>query len=278
MAEDLPERMEMMSLWAVGNGLLHLGEYEEVLALARRGVERARNARDLYLLGANLGRLGEAHEALMNLKEARASYDEAMETGQYRAFSHARYCVLAAVAEDWKDAHAHARKAYEVGMFFIPMFSIHLHLEVEALLSEGDEELAREEVSRFAERAKTNGRDRMSHLRALAVLDEWKGDTQRALGRLRRAEALAEEIGLPGELWQMRAKIGELHERRGEVGEARQAFSRAALTLRDLAAKIEDEGLREGFLSAPKVRRVLSRENATNAPYGETIQHSGLRD
>jgi hypothetical protein len=186
--------------------------------------------------------------------------------------------VLAAVAEDWKDAHAHARKAYEVGMFFIPMFSIHLHLEVEALLRGGDEELAREEVSRFAERAKTNGRDRMSHLRALAVLDEWKGDTQRASDRLRRAEALAEEIGLPGELWQMRAKIGELHERRGEVGEARQAFSRAALTLRDLAAKIEDEGLREGFLSAPKVRRVLAREYATNAPYGEPIQHSALRD
>ena len=260
MAEELPERMEMMSLWAIGNGLLHLGEYEEVLELARRGVEQARKARDVSLLGANLGRLGEAYEALMNLREARAAYEEAMEVSHYEAFSNARYCVLAAVAEDWEDAHAHAKRAYEVGMFFIPMFGIHLHREVEALLRGGDEELAREEVRCFAERAKTNGRDRMSHLRALAVLDEWEGDTERALGRLRKAEALAEEIGLPGELWQMRSRIGEFYERRGEVDQAHQAFSRAAQTLRDLAAKIKDEELREGFLAAPRVRHVLARE------------------
>jgi tetratricopeptide (TPR) repeat protein len=266
LAEELPERMEMMSLWAIGNGLLHLGEYEEVLALARRGIKQAREVRDLYLLGANLGRLGEAYEALMNLKEARAAYDEAMEAGYYKAFAYARYCVLAAVAEDWEDAHAHAKRAYEVGMFFIPMFSIHLHREVQALLRGGDEELAREEVRRFAERAKANGRDRMTYLRALAVLNEWEGDPERALGRLRKAEALAEEMGLAGELWQIGARIGELHERRGEVGEAHQAFSRAAQTLRDLAAKIKDEGLREGFLAAPKVRRVLAREYARNTP------------
>jgi hypothetical protein len=77
------------------------------------------------------------------------------------------------------------------------------------------------------------------------------------LGRLREAEALAGEIGLPGELWQIGARIGELHERRGEVDEAHQAFSQAAQILQGLAAKIEDEGLREGFLAAPRVRRVL---------------------
>jgi len=257
MAEELPERMEMMSLWAIGNGLLHLGEYEEVLALARRGVEQARKARDIFLLGANLGRLGEAYEALMNLKEARAAHEEAMEVGHYGAFSHARYCLLAALSEDWEDAHAHAKRAYEVGMFFNPLFSLHLHREVEALLCGGDEDLAREEVLRFAERAKANRRDRMSNLRALAVLSEWEGDTESAIARLREAEALAEEIGLPGELWQIRARIGYLHEWRGETGEAQQAFSRAAQNLKDLAAKIKDAGLREGFLAAPRVRRVL---------------------
>jgi hypothetical protein len=97
----------------------------------------------------------------------------------------------------------------------------------------------------------------MSHLRALAVLDEWEGDTERAIGRLYEAGPLAEEIGLPGELWQIRSRIGELYERRGEVGEAQQAFSRAEQILKDLAARIKDAGLREGFLAAPRVRRVL---------------------
>jgi hypothetical protein len=115
-------------------------------------------------------------------------------------------------------------------------------------------------VRRFAERARTNERDRMAYLRSLAVLSDWEGDTTTALGQLQEAKLLAEKIGLPGELWKIGARIGELHERRGEVGEAQQAFSRAAQILRDLAAKIKDEGLREGFLAASKARRVLARE------------------
>jgi DNA-binding SARP family transcriptional activator/tetratricopeptide (TPR) repeat protein len=259
-SKALPERMETMSLYALGVGLQGAGEYEEALGLARRGTERAREVQDKFLLASNLVRLGEAHEVLQNLEEARAAYEEAVDLGHYKAYSYARFCVLAALSEDWHDAHAHARRAHEVEMFFHPMFSIHLHCEVEALLRAGDEGLAREEVRRFAERARANERDRMSYLRSLAVLSEWEGDTKRAIDHLHEAEALSEEIGPPGELWQIRARIGELHERRGQVGEAREAFSRAAQTLRDLAAKIKDEGLREGFFSAPQVRRVLQRD------------------
>jgi hypothetical protein len=62
---------------------------------------------------------------------------------------------------------------------------------------------------------------------------------------------------LPGELWQIQCKIGELHEQRGQAEEARAGFSRAAQTLRMLARNIGDEKLREGFLSAARVRRVL---------------------
>ena len=49
---ELPERMETMSLWALGLGLQEAGEYEEALALARRGTERARKVRDTFLLAA----------------------------------------------------------------------------------------------------------------------------------------------------------------------------------------------------------------------------------
>jgi DNA-binding SARP family transcriptional activator/tetratricopeptide (TPR) repeat protein len=256
-SKALPERMETMSLYALGVGFQGAGEYEEALALARRGTERAREVRDTFLLASNLVRLGEAHEVLQNLEEARAAYEEAVDLGHYEAYSYARFCVLAVLSEDWQVAHNHARRAHEVGMFFHPMFSIHLHCEVEALLRAGDEGLAREEARRFAERAWANERDRMSYLRSLAVLSEWEGDTKKAIDHLHEAEALAERLGPPGELWQIRAKIGELHERLGEVGEVREAFSRASQTLRALAAKIKDEGLRESFLSAPRVRRVL---------------------
>jgi hypothetical protein len=42
--------------------------------------------------------------------------------------------------------------------------------------------------------------------------------------------------------------------------EARAAFVRAAQTLSMLAEKIGDEELKESFLSAPRVRRVLQQD------------------
>ena len=48
---------------------------------------------------------------------------------------------------------------------------------------------------------------------------------------------------------------------RGEIGEAREAFPLAAQTLRMLAGNIGDEELREGFLSAPRARRVLAHDD-----------------
>jgi hypothetical protein len=81
----------------------------------------------------------------------------------------------------------------------------------------------------------------------------------RRIDNLHEAQALAETIGLPKELWQIQSRIGELHERRREDDEAAKAFSEAAQNLRMLVQKIGDEEIREGFLSAPRVRRVLVR-------------------
>jgi tetratricopeptide (TPR) repeat protein len=131
------------------------------------------------------------------------------------------------------------------------------HHETEALLRGGEEELAREDTKRFGERVGGNRRFRLVHLRMLAVLAEWDGQTGEALARLQEARTLAQEIGLPGELWQIWEAIGELHEQRGEPEDASAAFSLAASILERLAGEIEDEALKQGFLSSPQLRRVL---------------------
>jgi hypothetical protein len=100
---------------------------------------------------------------------------------------------------------------------------------------------------------------RSAYLRSLAVLSEFEGDTERAIEHLREAHTLARKIGVPGELWQIQSRLRDLHERRGEETEAQKAYSLAAQTLRTLAVKIENEELRERFLSAPLVRRVLGQ-------------------
>jgi DNA-binding SARP family transcriptional activator/tetratricopeptide (TPR) repeat protein len=263
-SRELPERAEAMGSPALSLGLLASGEYEEALEVCRRGTELARKAQDVFLLWHNLDHLGRAYEALLDLKAARRVYEEALELGgqvgpHYEALSSSSLCAVAALSEDWEEAYAHALRALEAGTSFDVLDGLYLHHEVEALLRGGDEQLAPEGVRRFADRPRTNERERIAYLRSLAVLSEWEGETQRTMDHLREAEALAEKIGLPKELWQIQSKLGYLYEQRGQTEEAREAFSLAAQTLRMLAGKIEDEDLRESFISAPRVRRVLGR-------------------
>jgi tetratricopeptide (TPR) repeat protein len=262
-SRELPERAEAMGSPALSLGLLASGEYEEALEVCLRGTELARITQDGFLLWHNLDHLGRAYEALLELREARKVYGEALQLGaqlgpQYETLSSGSLCAVAALSENWEEAYPHARRAYEAGASFDVLDGLYLHHEVEALLRGGDERRAREIVRRFADRPRTNGRERIAHLRSLALLSEFEGDTQRAIGRLYEARTLAEKIGLPKELWQIQSKIGELHERRGQTEEAREAFSLAACILRELAGKIGDEKLRERFLSSAWVRRVLT--------------------
>lgn len=41
------------------------------------------------------------------------------------------------------------------------------------------------------------------------MLARWNGELEEALGRLREAGALADEIGLPGESWEIHVAVGE---------------------------------------------------------------------
>jgi tetratricopeptide (TPR) repeat protein len=263
-SRELHERAEATGSWALCMGLVESGEYEEALELCRRGTELARKLPNVGTLWLNLDHLGRVYEALLDLMKARRVYEEALELRgplgpQYQVFSYIRLCAVAALSEDWEEAYAQALRAHEGRTSFDVLEGLYLYYEVEALVRGGDERIAREEVHRFAQRAEVNERDRIAYLRSLAILSEFEGDTERALDHLHQARALAEKIGVPGELWQIQSRIGELYERRGETGEAREAFFRAAQILRKLAGKIGDEDLREGFLVAPQVRRVLAR-------------------
>ena len=218
----------------------------------------------MFLLWHNLDHLGRTYKVLLDLQEARRVYEETLELGaqlgpHYEALSSASLCAVAALSENWEQAYPHARRAHEADASFDVLDGLYLHYEVEALLRGGDERRAQDVVRRFADRPRMDGRERISYLRSMAVLSEFEGDTQRAIGQLHEARTLAEKIGLPKEFWQSQSKIGYLYEQRGQTEEAREAFSLAAQTLRILAGKIEDEDLREGFISAPRVRSVLGR-------------------
>jgi hypothetical protein len=131
--------------------------------------------------------------------------------------------------------------------------------ETEALLRGGSADQAREDVRRFGERAHNKRRYRIPYLRALAVLAHWENEIDQAITHLEAARALAEQLGLPGELWQILAALGELYQSSKSESRARQAFARAAQVVQSLADRMEDEQQRTTFLSAQLVQRVLER-------------------
>jgi hypothetical protein len=72
-SRELPEQAEAMGSWALGLGLVEIGEYEE--GLCRRGTELARKTQNAPVLWRNLDHLGRAYEALLGLEEARRVYE-----------------------------------------------------------------------------------------------------------------------------------------------------------------------------------------------------------
>jgi hypothetical protein len=139
---------------------------------------------------------------------------ETIAVRSYQVLATSRLCANRALAGDWKSAYTYAleavavRKDIETWLLSIDLIR---YFETEALLRGGDEESAREDVQRLGARISTNRRQRLLYLRALPTLAEFDGETREALASFQEAAVLANEIGLPGELWQIAVALGEVY-------------------------------------------------------------------
>jgi hypothetical protein len=71
-------RIEAMGLWALGIGLVEIGEYEEGLEVCLRGTEMARKLPTVFLVWRTLDHLVRAYEALLDLRDQRAESEANM--------------------------------------------------------------------------------------------------------------------------------------------------------------------------------------------------------
>jgi len=265
--------LEIKNIWAqvysvlnLNHALLEVGEYEQALRVTQQGVEMARTLPNPTLLFFLLTVLGAVHQAMLSLEEAREALIESLTLSEtivvrsYHVLATSSLCANRALAGDWKSAYTYAletvavRKDIETSLPFIDFLR---YFETEALLRGGDEERAREDVRRLGAGSRTNRRQRLPYLRALATLAEFDGETREALASLQEAAVLANEIGLPGELWQIEVALGEVYASSGQREQAHRAFARAMAIVQKLAANMEDEARRSNFLAEAAVRRVL---------------------
>jgi tetratricopeptide (TPR) repeat protein len=243
-------------------GLLDMGALTEALAVAQHGVDVARS-QGIHMLPACLARLGTVYRALLDLDAARAIHLEALGLDAqnplrpFTALIAAELCADVALVGSWEEAYRYAQQAAAAREHALLDYGFTVWLEVEALLRGGAGATASRTLSRLGERIGDNRRYRIPYLRALAVVAQSRGRSADALGHLEAAGALAHELGLPGELWQIHAARGDLYLERRDRDRALQAFTQASTILEMLAQKIEDSALRVGFLAADRVQHVL---------------------
>lgn len=248
----------------LANGLLEIGSYGEAWTLLQRAIPLARSTEHPHLIAMSLTILGKAQRVMMALEDARATLLEVLAVQAegpsplFPDWASAELCAVYALIDDWQSAYTYARKALDVrraeGLLPVALTEWH---ETEALLRGGDEELARSCVNQLRGLIDDNHRYHISYLRSLAVLEQWDNDLDQALVHLEEASSIASEIGLPGERWEILATLGNLYQSKENRGQAYLSFSRAAEIVELLAEKIEDDELRAGFLSAPRVKAVF---------------------
>jgi DNA-binding SARP family transcriptional activator/predicted ATPase len=250
-------------------GLLDRGAYTDAFVVIQRGVAFARALEITPLLVLALNQWGNVNRAMLALEAAHTAHSEAltlcesfMPQQDFIEWIAGELCADCALAGQWQQAYTYALKALAAREYSMMHGSLTRWHETEALLRGGSIEEAREDVRRFGESAHNKRRYGISYLRALAALAQWDHEIDQAITHLEAARVLAEQLGLPGELWQLLAILGELYQSSRNESQAQQAYAHAAQIVQSLADRIENEQQRTTFLSVQRIRTVLEQSRA----------------
>ncbi|MGZ3644393.1 MAG: ATP-binding protein [Ktedonobacteraceae bacterium] len=259
---------QVYSAYHIAMGLLEIGSFSEALFYAQRAVINASTDKLDVFVCINLAMTGRVHRAMLNLEAAISAHKEALTMNEsmkapWTEMITSDLCVDYAMSDDWANAYTYAKQALNYRRHS-PYFYVGLTqwFETEALTRAGDIELATEDVKSFGEHFAHDRRFRIPYLRSLAVLARYRGEIEQAITYLQEAEKVADEIELPGELWSIKAALGELYLALDNEELASHAFTQAAVIVRNLSNYLENGNQRVNFFESPMVRRILETSSS----------------
>jgi hypothetical protein len=245
---------EVENPWGVANcahalarGLLDCGEWGEALVVALSGVAAARAAGHPPTLVFNLLALGAVYRAHAALDEAGAAHREAQAIGEamqhplLREWSAIELCADAAQAGDWAAAGVLAQQALALRRADRVYVGCSRWLETEALVRAGLYASAAQDVEQAAHTARMYPRLELQLERGRAVLAAAAGDPAAAIAYLESASALATQLGLRYDGWQIDVALAAAYAAVGNPA-ASASHARAAATAAELAAGVMDTG------------------------------------
>jgi hypothetical protein len=252
------------NLWGQANaakelalGLIERGDYAEARSVAVDGAAAARRANFAPLLAMNLTNLGTALRAWFDLSAAVVSHQEALAVAQASPSpliqamlgesAAGELCADYALLGAWSEAAAAARLAISLRRSGHYQFTLSRPYQTQALVRAGETDRAAADVASLGQTIGPDRRYRIPYLRAAAVLAFGDPVTERAL--LLEARALAEDLSLPGECWQIDWALAGTEQRLGDNARATGHLASTRAILSSLGERLPDPEDRARFLS-----------------------------
>ena len=272
---------EIYALCALGQLLGPRGEYVYALKVTQEGLSLAEQIEHHEWLINGYWQLGTLYLELLVLPEAKALLENAItlahEVGSWNWIRIVSGFLARAliVQEDFQQAELILTAALEPDA---PMQTIGQRLvwaaRVELALAGRKPGLALDITNQLIASAAN-----LTDERVIPYLWKLRGEAMAALHRVTEAEEtlrIAQESalsqGLQPLLWRIYIAFGRLYQTQGRHEEARQAFDSARKTIAELAAPIQDEKLRETFLSTASLwlprPRPLTQRRITKQAFG----------
>jgi hypothetical protein len=91
------------------------------------------------------------------------------------------------------------------------------------------------------------------------------GKLSEAEEEIEMALAIAKEIGNPPQIWKTLMAFGELRKAQGREEDAKAAYAEAVAIIDAVASQLDDEKLREKFLSSPHVKGIRDAARETSS-------------
>lgn len=247
-------------------GLLEAGVYEEAFILTQQVADLVQAIplkvifQSVLIIQAGTYQVLQQQEEARNILAGDVATREMLDLGLFRGPTLSLLCVSSVLTDEWEQAYRFALMSVDTRNsqhVLLPTLDLYRHYETEALLRGGSERLAREEVQSFGERLGHYSRQRIPYLRSLAILARWDEQRDQAIEYLHEAAQIAEELGLPGEQWQIQAELGACYDANRQQKQAHNAFGKAAMIILGLAENIKQERLRAQFLAQPQIQRIV---------------------
>ena len=162
--------------------------------------------------------------------------------------------------EKWEAAFRQIEDVIERHPWMRARYQMRLHsISAEYRLATGDFEQAEEEAARLLE---LNTRyeyykDEAVTRKLLAEIAAARGQTGEAEAQLEKSLALLQKHPAPLVTWRVYSVLGRVHSLREKTDAARAAYREAANIIGQIAGGVDDESLRDTFLSSAAVREVL---------------------